>query len=258
MKHFLIFCMSSLFMLGIGFAQVKYQPPEGEWIYQYHGEGQESDPIYALDELWNHENGSDAWDESLIGEGNPGGIKAMEEEVSGYVTKFLRIQDPGNPTQYGISDPSNRKIFFGYSISQFDNIPNIDTFLDDGVTFSFRARIAVPKDGDIDDLHPGDGSGIVPWPETGDGYLLHNGGKGSFGLFQGSGSIISFCLATKTDHAYLDTTAQEGLIMNRAVGNVVNGSLPGSSVDWDGQPIDSTNAQTVNLLPLDPREWHEF
>jgi len=258
MRNYKIVVFINVFLISLAFAQVKYQPPEGGWTYQYDGEDEIPDAFAALDGLWDHENGSDAWDGTAIGEGNPGGIKVMKDTVGGYETTFLRIQDTGNPTKYAIADPSNRKVFFGYNISTNDQIANDVTLMDDGITISFRARVAVPKGDDIDDWYPDAGTGIVPWPETGDGYLLHNNGKGNFLVHQGNGETISFCLATTTDHLYLETTMQEGLIMNRAVGNTINGGASGNTVDWDGQIIDETNAETVNLLPLDPREWHEF
>ena len=36
-------------------------------------------------------------------------------------------------------------------------------------------------------------------PASGDGYLVHDGGKGNITLRQGSGGTISFCLTVEAD-----------------------------------------------------------
>jgi hypothetical protein len=123
--------------------------------------------------------------------------------------------------------------------------------MDDGITISFRARVAVPGGNfELDDWHPADGLGPDDWNPTGDGYVVHDGGKGNFSVHQAAGGTISFCLAVQTDHVYLDSVlAKEGLVMNRR----------GSNVNWQGAAVDSTfDPESVCLVELDPREWHEF
>ncbi|MBI4658236.1 MAG: hypothetical protein HY735_05195 [Verrucomicrobia bacterium] len=110
------------------------------------------------------------------------------------------------------------------------------------MTLHFRARI--PTDGTLDQRHP-DGNpgsaGPQAYPTTGDGYLIHDGGKGNFGIKQAAGGVISFSLATATD-----TGSQAGLVMNNLNGATVSGT------------VDSGEAGTANILALDPIQWHEF
>ena len=231
--------------------QSAFTPPQGGWTYIYQGDVWASDPVASLDGLWSHENGSDAWDMTEINDGNPGGVSVLTETVDGVVTTFLRIQDTGNPTKYGMPDPSNRKIYLGYNISENDAPGNAETLLDDGITISFRSRVALPSETlPLDMLQPDDGSGGDDWPAGGDGYIIHDGGKGNFTVHQQSGGTISFCLAVKSDHPLLaEELDQEGLIMNRI----------GANVNWQGATIEDAVADVAyNVLPLDPRHWHEF
>ncbi len=242
--------MVLLFILPVVLMGNVYDPPEGGWTYIYNGDLWDSDPEFALDGFWNHDNGSDAWDGTEIGDGLPGGVSLFTEVMGEDTTMYLRMQDPGDPRQYGESDPSNRKLYLGYNISLNDAPANDSTIMDDGITISFRARVATAVSGLLDDIFPADGLGIDFWPETGDGYIVHDGGKGNFSVHQLAGGTISFCLALKTDHAYLDSVLmKEGLIMNRT----------GDNVNWQGAANDTTfDPASVNLVELDPREWHEY
>tara|TARA_Y100001934_G_scaffold219097_1_gene260597 strand:- start:5597 stop:8707 length:3111 start_codon:yes stop_codon:yes gene_type:complete len=146
---------------------------------------------YSLDvtdiSAWDHNNGSDAWDGSAIGgefgDGNrPGGVSVIDG--------FVRIQDSGDPRDYGFSDPgSNRKIYLGKNIAEEGGT---DTILDDGATLHFMARI--PTEGLIDPVHVNGGGGVEDYPAGGDGYENHDGGKGNIGIKQGAGGIVSFSL----------------------------------------------------------------
>jgi hypothetical protein len=149
------------------------------------------------------------------------------------------MQETGDPRDYGMGDPSNRKLFFGHSATA-DGAS--DTFLNDGVTLSFRARLS--STGPLDDLHPDGGGGTSPWPAGGDGYVLHNDGKGSFVLRQQAGGMISFCLALSSDHASLNSDA---LIMNNLVGSGISSN------------VDTGDPGTANIVPItDLTAWHEF
>lgn len=170
----------------------------------------------ALDGTFSHDNGSDAWDGSAIGAGSPGGAMVIDGT-------YLRLQETGDPTDYGMPDPSNRKIYLGHNLTA-DGAS--DALLDEGVTMHFRAR--VPTDGPLDDRHPDGGGGITPYPAEGDGYSLHNGGKGNVGIKQRSGGLISFSLETVGDSA--------GLKVN-GLGNV---------------------DATTNILDIDVTEWHDY
>jgi hypothetical protein len=158
---------------------VAYQPPEGGWAYSLNAGDISS---------WNHDNGSDQWDESPIGgefgdDNRPGGVSLLDG--------YIRLQDTGDPRDYGYSDPgSNRKIYLGQDISDKGGS---DTILDDGATIHFIARI--PTHGPLDLLHPDGGGGEEDYPAGGDGYENHDGGKGNIGIKQGAGGNISFSLS---------------------------------------------------------------
>ncbi len=91
--------------------------------------------------------------------------------------------------------------------------------LTDGVTMSFRTRVATPDTGPLDDMHP-DGGAITPWPALGSGYALHNDGKSVFCIRDNSATPGSICFAPSTE--------SQGLTMN--------GSL---------------------VLPMVPHEWQD-
>lgn len=210
------------------------------WTYEYTGDaaGPGAGQDAALDGSWNHDNGSDSWDESTIGAGAPGGLSSLTDGDVGYV----RIQDPGDPRDYNMPDNSNRKIYLTHNIG---NEGASATILNDGVTLSFRARVSTG--GLLDNAHPDGGGGIVPWASGGDGYGIHDGGKGLFTIKQGSGAngAIGFSLAMPILDAESGTTG--GLLMNHLNGTAVSGT------------VDTGEAGTVNRLDLaDPTAWHEF
>jgi len=243
-KSFLL--TSFVFMLslavGVAFGGVDYAEPEGGWAYIYTGDAAAPGADYtALDGTWTHDNGSDSWDESEIGSGLPGGVNALSEAG----VNFVRLQETGDPRDYGGSDPSNRKIYFGHSITDELPVDVADSILDNGVTISFRARLStIPP---LDDLHPDGGGGISPWPAEGDGYVIHDGGKGNFGICQANPTnTISFCLALTSDDNELESN---GLVMNK-----LNGTSPSGDVDIQGD-----EPGTLYILPIeDLTIWHEF
>lgn len=183
----------------------------------------------ALDGTWSHDNGSDQWDETGIGAGRPGGASALED---GLGTDFLRIQDTGDPRDYGMGDPgSNRKLYFGHSID----------FGLDGASLEIRARIAT--DGPLDDLHPNGGGGISPWPAGGLGYQIHDKGKGNFGIREDGVGIISFSLANAGE---IDGINSDAFLMNS-----LDGTTASSNVD--------TGEGTANYYPIyDATRWNVF
>ncbi|HOW71332.1 MAG TPA: hypothetical protein PKY77_12080 [Phycisphaerae bacterium] len=231
-------------------AQVSQLFVDPGWTYAFQGDAAASPDSAALDGTWDHNNGSDSWDLGPIGGSAPaGGVNALTE---GALT-FIRIQDPGDPRDYtaaqggtGQSDPSNRKVYFGHNIGT-EGAP--DTILDDGVTLSFRARLATAATGPIDALLA-DGQGAAgpqPWPVGGDGNIIHDNGKGHFSIKQNgrSGMLISFSLALSTDHTAL--AGNRGLLMNN-----LNGTGRSDTVD-------TGEAGTIQLLPIDDlAQWHEF
>jgi len=209
-------------------------------IYTYDGSADapgSGSAFDALDGTWSHDNGSDAWDGTAIGVGVPGGVMSLTEGAD----EFLRIQDTGEPRKYGISDPSNRKVMFGHDLTGAVS----PTYLDDGITLEFRARISTTVP--LDDMHPEDGSGPTPWPAGGEGYKVHDGGKGAISLRQADGDkIISFALVKEADVDLPGVFTADGLTMNN-----LNGTSP-------NRDVDSGEAGTLNLLAVDPTVWHTY
>ncbi len=241
-----ILLAGSIGIVGVS-GQSAFEAPDGGWDYLYEGsDALFADDFGALDGKWSHGNGSDQWDGSEIGgdigPGNaPGGAMSLEENGVSY----LRLQDPGDPRDHGFSDPTNRKVYFGYDLSAAGAS---ETIMDDGVTLYFRARI--PTDGPIDPLHRDGQPEPTPYPENGDGYVTSDGGKGNFVIKQASGGAIAFSLTTATDTSGGDpngaATGFSGLSMNEFNGNQISGD------------VNFGSGQGENVLPLDPTKWHEF
>jgi hypothetical protein len=186
-----------------------------------------------LDDTWDHDNGSDQWDETAPGEGNPGGAASLTEDD----VTFLRIQDTGDPRDYGMGDPgSNRKVY-----------PTRLTDISlDGLTLEVRMRVATTAP--LDDQHPDGGAGVAPWPAEGIGYHIRDGGKGMIGVSDGVG-IISFSLAQAGEPMFEDV-ATDVLIMNSLVG-----TEPTSDVDTQ----DAAAAVALNMLAIDDAtQWNTF
>ncbi|PYI84586.1 MAG: hypothetical protein DME26_13000, partial [Verrucomicrobia bacterium] len=239
-----------------------YPPPTNGWTYILDGQkdapGEDELGFTSLDGTWSHNNGSDQWDGSKLGgtlvsgatfgAGNaPGGVGSITENG----VTYLRMQDPGDPRNYGFPDPySNRKIYLGHDITA-EGAP--DTLLDDGVTLSFRARIPTPRNTQTppDQLYLSGGTTPKPYPDAGDGYLTSDGGKGNVGIKQLAGGIISFSLTVTNDN-FDDSVAGgatanfAGLTMNR-----LNGTAVATAVNFD-------SPGEFRGVGLDPTAWHEF
>ena len=189
-----------------GNSSAGFPAPEGGWDYEYGGD---VDPSLVG---WDHDNPSDEWDGTGIGTGNPGGASILTHEGD----TFLRIQDTGDPRDYGLPDPSNRKIYFTRDLTNIFSAGYSP--LTDGVTMHFRTRVAAANSGALDDLHPDGGAGITPWPEVGRGYEPHNDGKSVLCIRDNSTTSGSICFAPSTDTG--------GLIMNGGV------SLAMAVLEW--------------------------
>jgi hypothetical protein len=247
---------------------VAYSDPAGGWTYAFlgnsasPGSGVVGDTFDALDGTWDRLNGSDSWDASAIGgtinETNaPGGVSAL---TSGG-TDFIRLQDPGDGRDHGFPDVadsagSNRKIYLGHDIGADTGVQNPGSILQ-GVTLSFRARVATAATGILDGQYPdapGGENGAeppeTPWPAGGSGLLGHDGGKGSFGIRElDTGQNISFSLSLASDW-FSDGTpfGMTGLTMNSLESNV-----PSATID----PYQ--NEATLNVVPVaDLTTFHEF
>lgn len=120
---------------GIAFLET----PAGGWDYIFEGSSDSfgTSGFTALDGSWSHDEG-DRWDGSAPGAGAPGGVDTLVEGT----TTYLRIQDPGDPTVYGIPNPSNSRVHFGHDIRA--TLGNVDTaVLDNGITLS-RMKTMIP------------------------------------------------------------------------------------------------------------------
>ena len=223
---------------GSAQAGVIYPDPADGWGYIFTG-----DPAAAgggesggLDGGWGYINGSSEWDGQGLGAGvgAPGGIQS----TGGALT----IMDASTETS---GTGNNRKLYVTRDVlgtaSGGTPVPNLpDTFLDTGVTLSFRVR-----------LTPGQLENGVSSPNGG---VISDDGKGMLGLRQATGdSIISFALHNDVEDNSPTATVDfgaggRGLTMNNA-----NGDAPTNNVD-------STEAGTRNNLPLagDLTEFQEF
>jgi hypothetical protein len=185
----------------------------------------------ALDGTWDHDNGSDQWDETGIGMGRPGGISALDG--------YIRIQDTGDPRDYGMGDPgSNRKIYLAHQID----------FGLDNARLEFRARVATGAP--LDDQHPDGGGGISPWPAGGIGYHIRDHGKGMFGINEADVGILSFSLALQSElggYAGYEGIDTDALLVNELVGTSASGD------------VDTGDTGVANYVPVnDATAWHTF
>lgn len=228
--------------------------------------GAENSGYTSLDGTWTHDNGSDSYDGSEIGGtfsaggfgiGNgPGGTSLGTNSGA----EFLRLQDTGDPRDYGYPDQSNRKVYFGHSIDADIDPVKALTILRSGVTLTFRARIpTLAKAGaPLDTLHR-DGqqaNGVQPYPANGDGYVTSDGGKGNFVIREpGNGAdvgeaAIAFSFTQTTDTTGGNPTSNPagfaGLTFNE-----FNGNTPTANVNF-GQ------GSRTNVVAFDPTDWHEI
>lgn len=179
-----ICCAFVLMVTPLAFGLGGWGTPAGGWDWF-------NDDFADLGE-WNHDNGSDQWDESAPGvDGtSPGGV--MVETVDGVTV--LSVEDTGDPRNDGVAEPSNRKIYL-----QREVVPEGNVF-EGGVTFIARWRI-----------NPN------PLDANPDGYTLHDGGKGQVGVahdgaIAGDGASYNMSFALDTGGLlYFANEAQEAL-----------------------------------------------
>ncbi len=283
MKTFLVSTVAVIgyFVADAAQAQVSvaYSDPAGGWTYALLGDNRTPASAGAFDGLdgtWSNTNGSDSYDGSEIGgefiQGNaPGGVNAL---TSG-ATNSLRFQDTGDPRDdlslnmgLGLVDPTNRRIYYGHSITNDTGVTNPAT-IGAAVTLSFRARLATAATGPVDPMYPDTAANsenftVAPgtaWPDGGSGTIVHDGGKGMFSIRQseitdpntslpspGAG-VVSFSLTRDVDTRNDGTPyGTSGLTMN---------SLNGSTIIATVDPYQ--NEGTLNVLPVaDLSTWHEF
>lgn len=237
---YVVLCLSVMLFVNLT-AQIDYQPPADGWTYTYEGDTVGSEDMTALDGTWMHDNNSDAWAYNEIGDiFEPGGVNLLMDGN----TSYIRIQDTGDPREYGEIDPSNRKISFIRFLDN-DGLASTESIVDEGVTLAFRARVAT---GDpLDGLFPDGGAGEAPWPAEGNGYIVHDGGLGNFSIRQSNGGYMGFAMAMKTDHEDLTTEDKAGLVMNTTNGTEIT------------RDVGLGQGGSLNIVELeDPTVWHEF
>jgi hypothetical protein len=199
------------------------------YTYTYEGDAAAAGDAEALDGTWNHDNGSDAWDGTGMGDGAPGGAAALvEDDVT-----FLRIQDIGDPRGLGFSDPSNRKIYLTRQVES-----NLD-----GTQIEFRICLATT--GPLDGLGPDE-----PWPAEGIAYHVRDGGKGMIGVGEAGLGVISFSLARGGQPGLEDVTG-DVLVMNNLVGDVPSG-------DVDTEDVADTIVAKNWIAVDDITQWNTF
>jgi hypothetical protein len=141
---------------------------------------------------WDHDNSIDKWDGSAPGAGNPGGVVALTEDD----VTYLRVQDTGDPRDYGDTTPTGKTNYSLYLTQPTD-------FALDGAIIEFRARIAT--DGTLDAWRKDGGgmgsTGLFDWPAGGLGGSLETGThedyqRGNIGIAEKGQGIISFALTT--------------------------------------------------------------
>ncbi len=210
-----------------------FYDPAGGWGYVYHGDradGVGQPGGAALDGTWRNDVTSDEWDGlgRGVGVGAVGGVSVRDG--------VLTIEDASTE-----AFAPNSKLYFLHEVSQESILD--DGWLDAGVTLYFRARLTPPTDAALE---------LAPAPN---GYGIFNGGKGMVSLRQAgptggtSEGIVSFSLVNAIEDASPAAQLefpQAGLTMNR-----LNGDEATSAVD-------SASSGELNLVPLDPSEFHEF
>lgn len=230
------------------------------WAYEYRAESASAGTggIEALDGTWDH-RGGDSWDGSalggVLGSGNaPGGISALNETEGSRTTTFVRLQDPGDPRDYtydGVTaypDECNRRLRLTHNMADEGAT---DTTLDDGVTITFRARLATLATGPLDPQYPDTASGAeagtpgADWPATGNGSINHADGRGIFTIRSKLKKNISFSLALPSDHNLAG-------VGSALLTNNLNGTKATTAVD-------TGEAGTAQYVPIsDLTAWHEF
>lgn len=256
------------------FAQSAYPPPPGGWTYMYSGDqltvGDPGTGWTSLDGTWTHDNNSDAWDGSVIGDYSmvPGLGFGTKNAPGGTIlgtngaAVYLRLQDCGDPRDYDSAgewdDPNNRKVYFGHNIGTDIDPVKAQTIMRSGVTLTFRARIpTLAKAGPpLDPLFRDgqQGGGVQPYSTNGDGYVTSDGGKGNFVIREGGNgadvpaAAIAFSFTQTTDTtggAPTPVAGFAGLTFNE-----FNGNVPSANVNF-GQ------GSKTNVVAFDPTEWHE-
>jgi len=261
------FTVACLIVRHAGGAITSAWPDDPGWTYQFDCDTLTNNcglPSSTFDGTWRTGGGSDTWDGSAPGGvidnvcNHPGGYGQFTEDGVSYV----RMQDTGSPAANGFTGATNRKLMVGRMLDANDSASA--TYLADGFTFSFRARIPTPSTttNGLDPLYPSAGGGPVAYPTNGDGYVTFDGGKGNFTLHDGEpppggfnevngtvrGASIAFSLTQKGDTipGTVTNNAFAGLTMNELAGSAANNN------------VNFGQGSGTNLVACDPTQWEEF
>jgi hypothetical protein len=197
----------------------------------------------------------------------PGGVGTLIEGG----TSFLRLQDAGDPQQWGWADKgaqastssprqegSNRRIQFAHPLARVPGYSGGTAVLDDGITLSFRTRIATAATGPLDKVYEESGPGGGPprdWPELGVGYPVANNGRGMFMVTQngssGPGQIAFSLLNGEAISTGGITTTKTGLVLNNRAASAAGGS-PDTNV------ATTASLNIVELTDVALTQWQEF
>ena len=241
-----------------------------------------STTICAIDDdnaTWVH-NGSQ-WDGSAPGDplgGTPGDPVPIPPAAPGGVATyteagatFLRLQDAGSPQSWGWADKNaqanintarqegnNRRIQFAHKIERDAAYSGNAAVIDNGITISFRARIATAATGPLDLIYSEDGPASgppAPWPVEGKGYPISGNGRGMFMITQtgpaGPGQLAFSLLDANTLAVESQSISKTGLVFNNRASSALGGSV---------NTNDSTPA-TLNIVEVPNEElaaWQEF
>jgi hypothetical protein len=233
-------------------AGVLYEDPGWDYLFDGDTDAFGPDDESAFDGTWRRDE-ANSWREGAVPgdafaapDSPPGGIVALVEGD----TTYLRLQDPGEPRDWGYVEDSNRRFWFGRNIER-EHPGATSVLTTTGVTITFRARIA--STGPLDPIHPQTTpdidpeqpqfTEITPWFPK--GYNVTDDGQGMFTVQENGASAVGFALALDLD---TPVGVPGGLAMNNKPGTF----LPGS---------DHTDATGANVLAMDDADlldWHEF
>ncbi|MHC4726596.1 MAG: DUF1349 domain-containing protein [Planctomycetota bacterium] len=170
-------------------------------------------------DAWDHDNSIDKWDGSAPGDGNPGGVGIVTEDS----VDFVRVQDTGDPRDYGINTPT-RKTNYSLYLTQ-----PINTGLD-GARIEVRTRIATT--GTLDAYYEDGGgtfsTGIADWPAGGLDGSFDNGthedyGRGNIDIAEKGVGVIALVPTTSglmVGNSGNKVTVDDGTAWNTYVINI--------------------------------------
>ena len=261
--------MVSSLTAGVAYAGVAaskaFVDPTGLWDYAYTGDADTFTGTSAAGNLDGTFTGSaNRWDGSAPGTfsnpgtnpggDSPGGVVAVTGSGADAGVNYLRIQDTGEPSSYATggasnwSTPDNGKIFLGHLTEQDNPGSGPLPIITNGMTVTFRTRIATT--GTLDDVYTELGGGTSAWPTGGKGFRVGGSGRAMFTVGQGNVNQVGFSLLTTADiqASSGDTGLTGGLYMNNQIGAVDKGTA-------------NSTAATANFVPISDSsltDWHEF